>query len=66
MELNDEPSGQQLDPMSRVLNAALDLAREEASGRVLDGDELAVVDLCDDIGDVRGIAEHEAQMESSC
>jgi hypothetical protein len=65
MELNDEPSGQQLDPMSRFLNAALDLAREEASGRVLDDDELAVVDLCDDIGDVRGIAEHEVQQRQS-
>lgn len=48
-----------LDPVSRILNAALDLARKEAAGRELEEDELAIVDVCDDIGGVRGIAAEE-------
>lgn len=60
-----EERGDGLDPVSRILDAALDLAREEVSGRVLRDDERAIVDLCDDIGDVRGIAEHEAQQKES-
>lgn len=49
-----------LDPLSRILDAGLDLARDELSGRVLDDDEVAALGFCDDMGGVRGIAAHEA------
>ncbi|ALN14355.1 hypothetical protein ASQ49_02690 [Acidipropionibacterium acidipropionici] len=52
------------DPMSQVLNAGLDLARAELEGRHLDPDEMRVLELCDDIGDVRGIAEHEMRQSN--
>ncbi|AXE39290.1 hypothetical protein JS278_02138 [Acidipropionibacterium virtanenii] len=49
--------------MSRILNAALDLAREEAAGQVLAEDEKAAVDLCDEIGGVGDTAAFERQKE---
>lgn len=52
-------TAQQQDPMSQVLNAGLKFARVELAGRRLDPDELRVLDLCDDIGGVRDVAEHE-------
>jgi hypothetical protein len=51
------------DPLSRILDAGLELARQELEGRVLDDDERAALDFCDDMGGVRGIAEDEARMD---
>lgn len=48
-----------LDPLSKILNAGLELAWAEHRGESLDEAELDALDLCDDIGDVRGIVAHE-------
>ncbi|MSS44932.1 hypothetical protein FYJ43_02460 [Cutibacterium sp. WCA-380-WT-3A] len=48
------------DPLSRILDAGLELARQELDGRVLDDAEVAALDFCDDMGAVRWIAVHEA------
>lgn len=49
-----------LDPLSRTLDAWLELA-----SRLLDEAKLRALDRCDDLGDVRGIAEHEVQATMS-
>lgn len=48
-----------LDPLSRILNAGLDLARRERDGQELDAAELQALECCDDIGGVRGVAADE-------
>ncbi len=48
-----------LDPLSRILNAGLDLARRDRDGEALDAAELQALECCDDIGGVRGIAADE-------
>lgn len=45
-----------LDPMSRILNAAIDLARKELAGEQLDDDEQEILNLCDELAEVRDVA----------
>ncbi|AZZ38592.1 hypothetical protein C0Z10_01215 [Acidipropionibacterium jensenii] len=40
-------------PLSRVIDASLDLAWMEAAGRTLETDEARVLDLCDELWSVR-------------
>ena len=49
-----------LDPLSTILNAGLELAWAEHRREPLDEAELDALDLCDGIGEVRGIVAHEA------
>lgn len=48
-----------LDPLSRILNAGVELARRDRDGLDLDAAELQALDCCDDIGGVRDIAADE-------
>ncbi len=48
-----------LDPLSRILNAGVELARRDREGLELDAAELQALDCCDDIGGVRGIVADE-------
>lgn len=50
---------EELDPVSVILNASLRLARMEAAGEELDESALALLDLCDELGAVRGVAAFE-------
>lgn len=59
-ESGEGPAPRRPGPLSRILDAGLELARTELVGRVLDDDERAALDFCDKMGRVRGIAEHEA------
>ncbi len=43
----------QVDPMTRVIEAALDLAWMEAADRDLDDDELHILSICDEMWHVR-------------
>lgn len=48
-----------LDPMSKILNAGLELAWAEHRREPLDEAELDALDLCDEIGAVRNIVAFE-------
>lgn len=54
------------DPLGVALNAALDLARMEFDGARLDDEERAILDVCDEIGHVRGIAAAEVGISETC
>lgn len=53
------------DPLGVALNSALDLARMELDGARLDDEERAILDVCDEIGHVRGIAAAEVGMSET-
>jgi hypothetical protein len=48
------------------MNAGLDLARKELSGDHLDEEEKAVLNILDEIGDVRAIAASEGDGLAAC
>ena len=49
-----------LDPVSQILNAGLELAQMEITGDLLDPEARRLLDACDEIGAVRAIAAHDA------